>query len=74
MKRNPDFWGCGAEGNDSNTCVVKKLLEWGGGALYEAEGREIYIFGVLRLREGKPIYFCGVGAGGRETQFWGVSN
>ena len=46
----------------------------GGGSLYEAEGREIYIFGVLRLRGGKPIYFWGVGAEGRETQFVGVVN
>ena len=42
--------------------------------MYEAEGREIYIFGVLRLRGGKPIYFWGVGAEGRETQFVGVVN
>ena len=40
----------------------------------EAEGRETYIFGVLRLRGGKPIYFWGVGAEGRETQFLGVVN
>jgi len=29
---------------------------------------------VLRLRGGKPIYFWGVGAEGRETQFVGVVN
>ena len=40
---------------------------------YEAEGRETYIFGVLRLRGGKPI-FWGVGAEGRETQFLRVVN
>ena len=46
----------------------------GRGSLYEAEEREIYIFGVLRLRGGKPIYFWGVGAEGRETQFVGIVN
>ena len=29
---------------------------------------------MLRLRGGKPIYFWGVGAEGRETQFVGVVN
>ena len=46
MKQNPDFWGCGAEGNNSNTCVVKK--NWNGGAHFwgfEAERRETQIFG-----------------------------
>ena len=43
-----------------------------GGA--EAEGRETCIFGVLRLRGGKPIYFWGVVSEGRESQFLGVVN